>query len=803
MMRDLKRKNSLLHQNLLIRFFNGTRQRTWQLLFIVVPLICTLRAANAIYYPQPDILLLMHNPSGIRIEYNISKQELELWISPQAGEEDGYWMRNFSNRDDHTRLFDKISFPELNPADYLETEYNPWHSIVHYKNQKLHIVTVFDEPYLVVWFENGGIIDFKSDKQDSIVKRDNNTLHIHHPDRGLEFSFVALLNEGHFQHQLQTDRGRSIYARAHLKSGKPLYIGGELSFEPVEKMLQTEAKKPVEEVMENTSRKVDELLASGRVVFRDHDSLQYMVDFNKRIWASSQDHSGALHASIKYIYYLIWVREGGLACPWIGYSGWVHPLEKWMDFQIKNPTKIQNEGPGGRFFGQLVNGKITKWQEDGEFFAIWPAYTHWTQTGKNTFVSGENLKLLRESVDWLERYCFDSEKGIFFRYYYCETPLHNSRDFGWDNAVGKPVLGWDPAPYKGHKIERSYDIYINLLNYSVYKMLEAMCNAEGIENDYATKAALLAEKIKFMFEVDDLPLYGKVISTKGKTITAEKYGMDETDYIWALTCPPFYPDYVDIDKYRLMLFDELLEKRDGYFLAAYFSILGSLDLKLANQSDVRKSIDYAARECYIPWENLPMAGSMVEMSGYYPPGDAHQIRPQMFTMGAWFGAMGNLGVRRLPFGLAVQPAEIVNGIEKYEYQNKLIYFNFSGEGNTAAFSINGETIKGSLQVPENKLTAGTNKIDVALSNTEISYPLLVSSTLKLINIEEDEEKMVYQLESFNQANTIIISQNRNSLPLQIKNEKGKEVKFKSKKITGNRDKINFTGKGNITLEIKK
>ncbi len=804
-MTHLKEQTSnLLHQKLFQKKSIKRIVFSLQLLIFTVLFTCAdALYANGANNPPPDILLLMHNPSGIRIEYNISKQELELWISPQAGKEDGYWMRNFSNRDDHTRLFDKIFFPELKPSDYIDTEYNPWHSIVHYKNHKLHIATVFDQPYLMLWFENEGMIDFKSDKQDSIVKRNNNTFHIHHPDRGLDFSFVALLGDGKFQHQLQTDRGRSTYARAYLNANSPLYIGGELQNEPVEQLLLDVTKKTVSEQLKETNDEVDKILKHGKVIFRNHDSLQYLVDFNKRIWVSSQDHSGALHASIKYIYYLIWVREGGLACPWIGYSGWVHPLEKWMEFQIKNPTEIRDEGPGGRFFGQLANGKITKWQEDGAFFAIWPAYTHWTQTGKNTFVSGDNLDLLRESVDWLERYCFDKEKGIFFRYYYCETPLHNSRDFGWDNAVGKPVLGWDPAPYKGHKIEKSYDIYVNLLNYSVYKMLEAMCHAEGIENDYATKAASLADKMKFMFAVDDLPLYGEVISTEGKTITAEKYGMDETDYIWSLTCPSFYPNYVDIDKYRLMLFDDLLEKRDHYFLAAYFSIIGALDLSQVNQSDVRGAIDYAAKECYIPWENLPMAGSMVEMSGYYPPGSNHQIRPQMFTMGAWFGAMGNLAVRRLPYGLALQPAQLVKGIEKYEYQDKLIDFNFDGEGNTVTYSINGAAIKNSLQIPEDKLTAGTNKIDVALSSSEISYPLLVSSSLRLLNIEESNERIVYHMVSLNRDNTLTISFTGNPSLIQIKTEKGKIIEFESREIAKNKHLVSFTGNGNITLEIKK
>ena len=745
----------------------------------------------------------MHNPSGIRIEFNISKQQLELWISPQAGKEDGYWMRNFSNRDDHTRLFDAISFPELKPSEYVNTEYNPWHSVVNYKTCKLHIATVFDQPYLMLWFEGEGMVDFKSDKQDSIVKRTEKIFHMHHPDRGLDFSFVALLSEGNFRHQLQTDRGRSTYARAYLKPNSPLYIGGELSKEPVEQMLLSASKIKVVNQLAATKATVDKILENGQVVFRDQDKMQELIDFNKRIWVSSQDHSGALHASIQSIYYLIWVREGGLACPWMSYSGWTYPMEKWIDYQMKNPTEIHNEGPGGRFFGQLANGKITKWQEDGAFYVIWNAFTHWTQTGSEKYVSNDNLDLLKESVQWLEKYCFDNERGLFYRYYYCETPLYNSRDYGWDNAVGKPVLGWDPDLFQGQKLEKSYDIYINMLNFSVYKMLEAMCNAQGLPNNYGAKAAGLAEKMKFMFVGNDLPLYGEVISTEGKTLTAKKYEIDRTDYIWALTCPPFYPPYLDMDKYRNMLFNDLLNSPDYYFLAGYFSILGSLNLAGIDQQEVRKAIDYAAKECYIPWVNLPMAGSMVEMSGYYPPGSAHQIRPQMFTMGAWFGAMGNLGVKRLPYGLTVQPAQLITGIKSYAYNDKILDFSFEGEGNAVSYSVNGTAIKGSLQIPEQKLANGNNKIEVKVSNVVDELPLLLNSTMKLNSIDHSNEKTSYHFESLNAENSLTISLTGNPSKIQLKNTKGKSIKINTKPLNTNTYQVDFSYKGSLVLEVRK
>ncbi len=699
-----------------------------------------------------DRLVLMHNPMGIRVEYNISLQELVLWISPKAKTSVDYFDRNFSNRDDHTSIFDRISFPGLSNAKFDSCRYDPFHSIIYFKEQTLHLAVLYDYPALFVWFEKPGKIDFKTDKNDEIIKRQDNIFHSAHPDRGYVFSYVARIADGEsrFQHQLQIDKGRSTYARAHLKSNEPLVIAAALKEQNVPHIASTLIKKSPGQWLEAVNEKVDEETKHGRVVFKGHDKLQKLIDFNKRIWVSSQDHMGALHASIKRIYYLIWVREGGLACPWIGYTGWVNPLEDWTAFQLANPTEIYDEGPGGRFFGQLVNKKITKWQEDGAFYAIWSAFTHWTQTGDDRFVSGENLVLMEEAMDWLERYCYDKNKGLFYRRYYCETPLKQSRDYGWDNAVGRPETRWEPAPYEGEDIIRTYDIYVNLLNYAAYIMIDAMRQEQGMSHKYADRANILAENMKRFFNDGQLPSYGELISDKQESIIATPYGMDDTDYQWALTLPPFYPGYINISAIRELLFNDIIEEKDGHFLAAYFSVLASLDINHVNQDKIMEATEYAAKECYKSWADLPLAYSMVEMSGFFPQESPHHIRPQMFTMGAWFGAMGNLGVRRLPFGIAVRPSQKLKAIENYEYKNAMIHIDYEGQGNYLnSIIINDEKLDYTWQIPELLFKEGDNLIRVMLDDTQKVQPVITGSSMEMINIKTAaEDEVLYTFRAF-------------------------------------------------------
>ena len=173
--------------------------------------------------------VLLQNRMGIRLEYCIDRSSLQLWISPQAGKSMDYHDRNFSNRDDHCNLFDKIKFPDLNFSDYDSCIYDPFHSIIVYKNQKLHIAHIFDQPVVLIWFEKDGSIDLKSDRTDNIISRTSDRFIIDHPERGKTLDFVAMMGkgEGTFRHQLEIENGRSTYARANLKANQILIIAGE------------------------------------------------------------------------------------------------------------------------------------------------------------------------------------------------------------------------------------------------------------------------------------------------------------------------------------------------------------------------------------------------------------------------------------------------------------------------------------------------------------------------------------------------------------------------------------------------
>ena len=181
----------------------------------------------------PPTLVLMHSHMGIRIEYDIGAQRLNLWISPSPTSSIDYHDRNFSNRDDHTSLFDSISFPSLKLEDFLGCDYDAFHSVLHFKNQTLHLASLYDRPVVLLWFEKPGQVDIKTDKSSRILEQSPSIFSVQQTDRGKDLAFVAAIapGAGAFTHQLVLDEGRSTYARADLQAGQPLFFAGGLSTE--------------------------------------------------------------------------------------------------------------------------------------------------------------------------------------------------------------------------------------------------------------------------------------------------------------------------------------------------------------------------------------------------------------------------------------------------------------------------------------------------------------------------------------------------------------------------------------------
>jgi hypothetical protein len=444
------------------------------------------------------------------------------------------------------------------------------------------------------------------------------------------------------------------------------------------------------------------------------------VDASRRVLLAMQDRQGAIRAAINRIYYLIWVRDGAIIEAFQAQAGNAAALRLWKQFLLANPTVVREPGHEGRMFGQLVN-PISKWQEDGLFYAVWTAFQHWTQTGEPP--SAAELAVLTDALAWFERYCFDADRNLFGRFYACESPFAGSHDAGRDGAVGS-FTDWGSPRWQGKTVRRAFDLYVNILNWNVYLMLAAMTPDAAQAALWRARAEALRQAMLPLL-AGDRPAYGWLVTDDGVHLADS---LDRTDYEWALTITPFFP-VADAPRLRAALRERTVAQPKGCFLAGWFSMLQSLDPVDHPPAEILEPIDLAAVESYRPGAYLPMPDTVVEMLGITDGDPYHDVRPQAFSIGPMLATITGQGLRRLPYGLAVRPTRVLERLPAYQYRGGTLDVRW--QPGATGITIDGEALTGTWQLPEDRLHPGSVIICPATDPMLPTTPTLLSSTVRL------------------------------------------------------------------------
>ncbi len=711
-------------------------------------------------FDPPGKLILMHSPCGVRVELIIGELDtrLELWISPKAKSSLRQADRNLANRDDPLRLFEAIVFPEFNEANFTHCDWDAFHSAVHFGDRALHLVTLFDDPGVAFWCERERLaVDFKSGRDDQTAARSDALFAVTHAEAGHTLRFAAACRAGAMHHQVVPEvPGRARYSRALADEGTPVVVLGEdvteVDAHPADRALEWAGMEPPT-LLEKNETAIAKALEQGAITLKDDPALGKLAHKSRRLLLACQDKQGAIRAAISRIYYMIWVRDGAITTVFQGYSGWGDALAAWSRFLLANPTQIDDPECPGRNFGQLV-GPITKRQEDGILYAVWSAFTAWTQSS-NAGLSAEERAVLIDAVDWLERWCFDAEVGLFYRVFACETPMRGSWDNGYDNAVGwvwKGTAHSNGVFWKGKPVARTYDSYINLGMVSVYRMMAALT---GEARPWLDKADALRQNSEFLIPTDAPAPYGQVVFEDGSTAMAGPRDMDREDYAWGHSIPPFGAAHPGHRCARRENVNDLLEqRRDGYFLASYYSVLAAADPIDHPPEAIYRALREGVKSSFTGGGNYPMPMAILEKLGEGPESKWHYIRPQCFSAGPMLAALAGLGIRRLPFGLAVRSGYALDRLGGFTWRGKTIDFSFADDTTAPLrIEVNGSVLEHTLQIPE-CLFKGTNQVAVSGRQLVDDGPILVASSLRLFRVHSVGDGIRYEADAFGQVELV-------------------------------------------------
>jgi len=691
--------------------------------------------------------IFLSNPQALRVEYRLDDARLLLWWSPLAGKSTDCADRNYSHRDDHLEIFQDIHLPGCGLESFQRCDYDPYHCVLHFEGQSLHLAVRPDLAAVFLWGETPLAVDLKTFRHDEVLAVEPGLFHVRHPQPRFTFEFAACAGPGEgtlrYSHVHAPENSR--YARAELSAGQLLVIGSGLQGESVHAALTEAAQKPVSRHLNDTEALLHDIQKSGHTRSKNFPQLEALRRNVTRGLHAMIDESGVARASLKAIYYLIWVRDAGFAFPFQAAAGWTHKLPELCRLLLDNPTLVDEPGlPRGRMFGQLIHRKYGRLEEDGIFYVTWTLFSHWTQFGHLDFVTPADWELLDEALAWVEQVTWDEARRLYGGHFADETPTVGHRDCGVDFAIGKPVpREGDGLHWQGQAVTRNYDVYFNLLMHSTHVMLAAMKHAPR----YLDKAARLWPELEKLLGARQggIPRYGEILLEDGSRAHPGYTELSPSCGVWGLTLPNFAP-LEDWDSIWLAVLEDLRARPDMHWMNSLAAALAAADPWVCPQENLLDLHLKIAAETARPGQYLPMGGAMPEKFAA-PEGNLyHDIRPQAFAMGAWLGAWTALGLRRLPYGLALRPTTAFESIEAYPWRGSMLDIAFGPTGHAVGLEVDGQFIPGTLQLPQNHLKAGETHAVRLIPAPQAS--LLLRSSVQLDGVERSHAETCYRFTAF-------------------------------------------------------
>jgi hypothetical protein len=197
---------------------------------------------------------------------------------------------------------------------------------------------------------------------------------------------------------------------------------------------------------------------------------------------------------------------------------------------------------------------------------------------------------------------------------------------------------------------------------------------------------------------------------------------------------PFAPK--NFRRFGNSLYDDLHADPTGMSISAYAAILTSMDTELYSEDQIMAALDYLVPQSVRPGKYLPMGNTVPEIVNMKDGDLYHDVRPIVFSIAPWLSAVSNLGIRRLSFGVAVRGTKFLDSIDHYEYKGGLLDVTFRGQGFVSRVLVNGRPLEDTLQIPEDRIIKGENKVEVEMTPGGKVKDCLIASTVRLDSIED-------------------------------------------------------------------
>lgn len=715
-----------------------------------------INGAMSDYFTNPVIEdgkrnLIFQNRCGNRLTFLLydDSTNLEFTYKPNAFRRKEYAARNFSDRDNFTLLFKNVKLPMINATNIVGFDYDPFFTKLKMKNQwdaknEISVVNIADENVFAISAKTPLLIAIKPHVKFEVK---NGLLTEEFADRGENIvSFIAFDNLTQNRFRVLADGTYVI----QVFENEIVYFGGEENEYQVNRALSRLKNKNLTELIAQNEQLLSNKMNQGLVYFANPD-FQKVLDINHRIVYSGIDEGGACFGALCRIYYLMWVRDGGMTSSLMARAGNLEPTKLWTRFLLNNPsiTRTADNTQVPEFL-QIVGTRWTRSEDDGIFYAALSLFSYFKTTGQDDLIQGHEFKTLLNAIDYYLQKTWDTEKQLMVSNTVGETPLKSDPFFGFDLVNGNYENN-EFHKSQGKELSINASLYNQVNTYNIMMMAsELISQRPEMDNGRKSKYLRIAKEIqnsiktKFYDKAHDCLYSSLEFYTDGTQGTLDFIGdTNPWEGSWATSIGPYYPmPDLQLKTARFIYHNWPKITKQGYGYCPWNTLSKVLTEYGMSSAEYEKMLSAQIADALTLTVKYPMPGGLTE----YNRG-LEGWRSLPFSAGSLFFSMASQLISGLPEGIAVRANNKVDSISNFRYKLSSIQAVATGKGDVVlSYIINGDTLVNSLQIPENKLIAGKNTLTVLRGEKSKQFRLF-SSSAQLLNIATTGNGIEYTFRS--------------------------------------------------------
>ncbi len=679
-------------------------------------------ASMSHYFRTPSVEpgihnIVLQNRCGNRLTIIMQEEETELEFTykPNAFRRKDLWARNFSDRDNFTSLFEKVSFPFIR-ADYVkEFGYDPFQTILKtlvpsQAVNNLSFLNLADENAFIVTATSPLLIAIRPKVRFDIQ---NGLLTESFTERGENIiSYVRF--PGFSQNRFRMLKDGTVVLQ--VMENDVVIFGGEENIHQVDRVVNRFDSMTYAQINADNEQTLSKVMQKSTFNYTNSD-FQKVLDINKRIVYSAFDEGGAVNGALARIYYLIWNRDGSMSSSLMAMGGVPDLVKLWAPFILHNPSwMLINPETGERSpeYLQILGTRWTKSEDDGIYYALLSVYTHFMSTGSDELIKTDDFTQLLGAIDRFIDKTWEADKKMIGSDTRGETSLRSSPFYGYDAVNGMMYTDLRGNNVEHTTLSRSYSLYNQVNSYNLLRMVMILMEhrTEGIGtryDRYAKIAGDLENTIRTKFKDDKGYLYSgfEILSDSSEHWRRFERGADYWEYAWAVSLGPFFPA-LDLQIESARMTQKTWPSIRSYGYCPWNTLAGFLYEYGMNSDEYESMLSQEVKEALMLTKRYTMPGAVTEYQGA-----VEGWRALPFQIGALYYSMGYQLLHALPEGLSVRASQNVNSLNGFCYRDHTFNATADGKGDdVASFTLNGERITGTLQIPEDRMRTGLNGIFV-------------------------------------------------------------------------------------------